>query len=75
MPASLTALGTTGDAYRVVIEPAPEGAYLFVFQHEQSAFPERDHLLDDVEAAKQVALEEFGVSAEAWTAWAGESLV
>ena len=71
----LTALATTGDAYRLVIEPAPEGAYLFVFQYEQSAFPERDHLLDDVETAKHAALEEFGASAEAWTAWTGASLV
>lgn len=75
MSKSLTALTTTGDAHRLVIEPAPEGAYLFVFEGSGSAFPERDYLLDDVETAKQVAIEDFGVAEGTWTAWTGASLV
>ena len=75
MSGSLTALGKQGDAWRLVIEPAPEGAYLFVFQGKASAFPERDYLLEDIETAKQAALDDFGVTIDSWTAWTGASLV
>ncbi|KQY89516.1 hypothetical protein [Brevundimonas sp. Root1423] len=75
MSTSLTALATTGHAHRVVIEPAAEGAYLFVFEGDGSAFRERDYLLDDVDKAKLVALEEFGIASDSWRVWTGASLV
>lgn len=66
--------GLTG-AVRLVIQPAQEGAYLFVFETESSAVPERDYLQDSVEEARAQAKEDFGALSEHWTPWEGPSLV
>jgi hypothetical protein len=74
MSAVTTSGGLTG-AWRLVIQPSPEGAYLFVFETESSAVPERDYLQDSVKEAFTQAEEDFGAALRAWTPWEGPSLV
>ena len=69
-----TTSGLTG-AYRLVIEPAPEGAYLFVFETASSTVPERDYLQDTLEDARSQANEDFGAPLDDWKPWEGPSLV
>ncbi len=66
--------GLTG-AWRLVIQPRPEGAYLFVFETESSPSPERDYLQDTVEEAFARAEEDSGAARRAWTPWEGPSRV
>ena len=57
---------------RYLIEPQPEGAYLFVWETGESEAPEQDHLLDSVQDAKEVAFEDFGVPLASWCTWEGK---
>jgi hypothetical protein len=75
MSAPLTISGSLSGAHRLVIEPAAEGVYLFVFETAESTAPERDYLQDTLEQALAQAQEDFGTPVEGWTAWEGPSLV
>ena len=75
MAGAITMCGGLRGAYRLVIEPTAGGAYLFVFETEDSRFPEQDRLQGTVADAKAQALEDFGAPFEAWTGWGGPSLV
>ena len=52
--------------YRIVLEPRGEGVYAFIYETADSAFPERDYLLDTMEGAVAMCVEEYGVPAISW---------
>ena len=59
--------------YRLVLQPEGEGVYVFVFETEASAFPERDYLLDTLQDAVAWCAEQYGAAEIAWRA-VGETL-
>ena len=75
MAGAVTATEGLIGACRLVIQPSPEGVYLFVFETEASVFPEQDWLQDSVEDARVQAQEDFGARPDSWTPWEGASLV
>ncbi|RZJ05056.1 MAG: hypothetical protein EON89_05260 [Brevundimonas sp.] len=74
MSGAITATDNLRGAARLVIQPAKEGVYLFVFETASSQTPEQDHLQASLAEALAQAAEDFGAS-DAWTAWEGPSLV
>ncbi len=74
MGAITTTEGLAGVS-RLVIQSAPEGAYLFVFEAPSSTVPERDYLQDSVGNAQAQAQEDFGALPDKWTPWEGASFV
>jgi len=71
---AFTVTGGLNGACRLVVQPAPEGVYLFVFQTEGSVAPELDYLQDSLEEAFAQAMEDFGAPASGWTVWKGPVL-
>ncbi|MEO0440301.1 MAG: hypothetical protein AAF067_05435 [Pseudomonadota bacterium] len=63
-----------GRFHRYVIEPQPEGVYLFIFEKAGSSFPEKDFLEDSKEVVKEICKEDYGVSIESWGPYHGDSL-
>jgi hypothetical protein len=51
---------------RAVLQEGRGGVYVFIFEREDSPFPERDHHQDDWEQAKEFCLEDYGITAELW---------
>lgn len=56
-------------ASRLRIEPSTVGYYVFVWLDDDSVAPERDHLQDTLEMAKEQCAENFAVPETAWTAY------
>lgn len=54
------------DFYKVILEPAPEGTYIFIYETESSKFAEKDYLQDDVEDAKRFCEQELGLRKDGW---------
>ena len=52
--------------HKVVLEPAPEGAYILVYEISSSEYPEQDCLQDDVEDAKRFCEQELGLGRNGW---------
>lgn len=52
--------------YRILLEEYPEGVYINVFETSSSPGPYIDWLQDDLEMAKRVCREDYGVSDEQW---------
>jgi len=52
--------------YKVVLEPAPEGTYIFIYQTSDSKFAEKDYLQDDLEDAKRFCEQELGLYKGNW---------
>ena len=75
MAGETTAARTTRGAFQVVLQPADEGAYLFVFHTESSAFPEEDYFYESAEQAREVASQDYGVTEASWMPWIGPSLI
>ena len=63
-----------GKFARYVIEPSPEGFYCFVFERNDSEFPERDYLQDTRQIVKVMCEEDFGVALDQWKPFHGASL-
>jgi hypothetical protein len=55
-------------AYKVVLEERSEGCYVNVFQSRTSPEPEIDRLQDDLESAKRVCREDYGIQDDQWLA-------
>jgi len=72
MAIPLESFENDADLYRLVLQPKGEGVYVFVFETEESAFPERDHLVDTLQDAVAFCAEEYGAPEIAWRA-VGES--
>ncbi len=68
MAVSLESFENDADLFRLVLEPKGEGVYVFVFETESSAFPERDHLLDTLQDAVAFCAEEYGAPEISWNA-------
>ena len=52
---------------RLLIESDGHGGfYAFAFERAESAFPEWDYLLDDIDDAKAFCLETWGAPLESW---------
>ena len=46
--------------FKVVLEPAPEGAYIFIYETAESKFAEKDYLQDDIADAKGFVSKNWG---------------
>jgi hypothetical protein len=57
--------GDNSNYYRVILEPANEGTYIFTYNSAQSKFPEKD-LQDDLADAKRFCEQELGLSRDNW---------
>jgi len=58
--------GNMPDFYKVVLEPAPEGTYIFIYESAQSKFAEKDYLQDDLDDAKRFCEQELGLLKGSW---------
>ena len=63
---ALEAIINRCDAYRVILEQCQEGVYVFIFDSVNSMNPEREYLQDSLEIAKEMALDEFGITEAMW---------
>jgi hypothetical protein len=54
------------NVFRVVLEEAPEGTYVFVFESEKSIGPEKDYLQADLDMAKRSCLRKYAIDADDW---------
>lgn len=54
------------DYYRVVLEPAAEGVYIFIFKTQASTAAELDFLQNDIQDAKRFCSEVLGLSITGW---------
>jgi len=54
------------DFHKVVLEPAPEGTYIFIYESPQSKFAEKDYLQDDLDDAKRFCEQELGLGRDGW---------
>ena len=54
--------------HKVVLEEAPEGTYVLVYETARSSFPEKDYLQDDLESAREMCREDFGIPVSSWVA-------
>jgi len=52
--------------FKVVLEPAPEGAYIFIYETAESKFAEKDYLQDDIADAKRFCEQELGLPKSGW---------
>jgi len=55
-------------AHRIILEEHPEGVYIFLFEKEESKFPEKDYLQDDLNIAMEICERDYGVPKDAWVA-------
>lgn len=74
MSGALTTTDGLRGAARLVIQPAADGVYLFVFETASSPAPERDYLQDRMEDALAQAAEDFGATG-LWLPWEGSTFV
>ena len=58
--------GEMPNFHKVVLEPAPEGTYIFIYQTAVSKFAEKDYLQDDLEDAKKFCEQELGLHTTNW---------
>ena len=58
--------GSSSDFHRVVLEPAPEGTYILIYEASGSEHPEQDYLQDDVEDAKRFCEQDLGLGRDGW---------
>ena len=63
-----------GQHWRIVLEPHSEGTYIFVFEREDSSFPERDELVDSMSSAKECCEQDYGTKPTSWHSYSGHSL-
>ncbi|WP_066560404.1 hypothetical protein [Croceicoccus bisphenolivorans] len=61
-----------GPHWRIVLQPKPEGVYIFVWDTKSSSFPEWDYLENTLEIAKECCLEDYGTPASSWRPFHGE---
>ncbi len=62
----LYAQGDFKDCRKAILDPQSVGVYLFIYETTESEFPERDYLQDDLEMAREMALEDFQIPLTAW---------
>lgn len=73
MAVALESFENDADLFRLVLEPKGEGVYVFAFETEASAVPERDYLLDTLQDAVAFCAEEYGAPEISWNAVGGRS--
>ena len=56
----------TAGLHRIVLEAQGEGVYVFVYETADSAFPERDYLVETMDDAVSMCAEDYGVPAISW---------
>ena len=54
--------------HRIELVQEAEGVYIFICERADSAFPERDYLVDNFEVAHEACAEDYGVPLESWSA-------
>lgn len=54
------------DYYRVILEPAVEGTYIFLYRTKQSEYPEQDYLQEDIDDAKRFCEQELHLRKDGW---------
>ncbi len=52
---------------RIELVQEKEGVYIFIFERSDSAFPERDYLVDDFDVAREACADDYGVPFNSWT--------
>lgn len=52
--------------FKVILEPAPEGTYIFVYKSAQSDCANEDYLQDNIEDAKRFCEQELGLRKDGW---------
>lgn len=50
----------------ILEEDASAGTYIYVYESQDSKFPERDYLQDDTQTAQDICLEDHGVPLSSW---------
>ena len=66
MARALQAIVDKEGVYRVVIQQRNEGAYMYIYEREDSAYPEWDYLQDDVDMAMYACNKDYGVTRDQW---------
>lgn len=59
-------IGKPSPYFRVILEPAIEGTYIFIYESYNSKFPDKDFLQGDLEDAKRFCEQEFNLNLNHW---------
>jgi len=51
---------------KIILENANEGTYIFIYKDSQNKTPDFDYLQEDLNDAKRMCLQEFGVPLDNW---------